>query len=168
MKPTLKSPNKATAVPEKVAAKDDAIKAVKRYEKARDILFEMKKEFETNYSEAHQFLQSILQQEDIVRELIKTAHPLVQAAKESIGDFTCQRKWATAGYDEEKLTSLLKELDNGAEVIQGLLSEGVIEKIVLSDSAIPYFARHPEIAKAFENAWQDKKEKTAAVTCPKL
>lgn len=168
MKPTLKVPGKP--VPPKAAStpRDAAVRAVKMYEEARDTLQAMKADFASQFPDANAALQDILHQEDTVRDLIKIAHPLVQAAKETIGDFACQRKWAAAGYDEEKLTGLLKELDNGVEVIQELLAAGIIEKVVLSDLAVSYFAQHPELAEAFKDAWQDKKEKTAAVSVPKL
>jgi hypothetical protein len=173
MKPTLKTPGKTpgkvvTATPAKAMAKDAALRAVKMYEEARDVLSQMRTDFIEQFPDANSALQEILRQEDTVQDLIKIAHPLVQAAKETIGDFECQRKWATAGYDAEKLTSLLKELDNSAEVMQELLAAGVIEKVVLSDLAVSYFAQHPEFSEAFKGAWSDKKEKTAAVTTPKI
>jgi hypothetical protein len=148
--------------------KQEAERAVARFEESYGELTEMRQDFQQRFPEAHVAMQSILRQEDTVRENIKTAHSLVQAVKESIGPFSCVRKWSSAGYDDSVLTVILRQLENRADIMQGLLDNGIVDRVVLSDKATAFFAQNPEYARLIQPAWRDKIEKTAAVTDPKI
>ena len=159
--------------PKPTMTKEEEIKkraevAVLRFQEQVDQLNEMKAQFAEQFPEAAQAQEAILQQEDVVRELVKTAHAYVQEAKESIGPFSCVRKWSSAGYDDEAVTKLLLQLENSGDVIVDLMSKGVIEQVVLSKDATAFFAQNPEYGEVVATAWCDKKEKTAAVTDPKI
>jgi hypothetical protein len=52
--------------------------------------------------------------------------------------------------------------------MQGLLDNGIVDRVVLSDKATAFFAQNPEYARLIQPAWRDKIEKTAAVTDPKI
>lgn len=168
-RPTIKTGgSKTSAVPQKVSVKEEAQEAVSQFEQEYQTLLEMRQDFEQSFPEAHQAIQSILQQEDVVQEAIKTAHPLVQQAKETIGDFKCQRKYAQAGYDDKKFMKIIDALEEGGDLVKELLSAGVIKTISLDKKAVEWFAQHPDAAQVTSDAWHDKYEKTPAVTCPKI
>jgi len=167
----------ATAQPEKTPeeeaqerAKKEAQVTVARFIDEYQELTHMKKQFDVSFPEASAALKDIMQQEDLVRDLISAAHPLVQAAKETVGPFVCQRKWASAGYDSKVVTQLIKDMEEtaAANILITLVKDGVIETLGFSKTATAYIARNAEYNKQFEKAWQEKKEKTAAVTVPKL
>lgn len=161
-KPTIKR----TSVPPKVTDSDKARQAVQRFEEEYELLGRMKRDFANDFPDAFAALEQIKHQEDVVNEAIAFAHPLVQAAKETIGPFVCQRKWKSAHYDDGEFTKLATELDDG--VLRELLAGGYIKKIALDKSATGYFAQHPDVAKEISAAWRKKKEQTPAITAPKI
>jgi len=148
--------------------KREAEKAVAKFEKQLEVLQTMKAEFEEQFPDAFQAYQQILQQEDVVRACVSTAHGLVQQVKETIGPFSCTRKWSSPGYDGETIAILLAQMEERAEIMQAMLDAGVIKEIGLAREATAFFAQNPRYAKLVKPAWQDKKEKTAAVTDPKI
>jgi hypothetical protein len=170
IKPKFVSKGTAAAneVSKEELIKQEAERAVTKFEQQHSMLLTMKRDFAEEYPEAHQALQEILQQEDTVRECISSAHTLVQQAKETVGPFSCTRKWAQAGYDSEALTVLLRQMEDRAEFMQIILDAGIIKEIALTKEATAFFAQNPQYAKLVQAAWQDKKEKTAAVTDPKI
>lgn len=153
-----------TEVPTEIA---EAQSAVDRYEDELQQLTAMKKEFRETYRDAHHALMDIQRQHDLVQEAIQEAHPLVQKAKQSFGEFKCVRKWNTAGYGENEFTELIGDHKNGGKILVEMIKAGVVKKISLDKAATAFFAQRPEYAKAFSTAWHDKSEKTAAVTTPK-
>jgi len=170
-RPTIKAKVGSTTapkVPQKVSEVEEAQQAVEQFEQEYKILLEMRDDYRKSFPEAYSAQQELLRQEDIVREAIKTAHPLVQQAKQTIGDFECQRKWAQAGYDEKKFMEIIDQLPEGGELIKELLSAGVVKAISLDKKAVEWFAQNPDAAQVVTDAWRDKHEKTAAVTCPKI
>ena len=148
-------------------AKSPAHEAVARFEKEYKVLLEMRQEFRDEFPEADQALQDILRQEDMVRQTIKDAHSLVQQARETIGPFKCVPKWSAPGYNNKEFNRLVIEFDDGGDIIMDLVKAGVAS-VSLDKSATEHFAQNPELADAFKEAWEDKKEKTAAVTDPKI
>lgn len=170
IKPKLaaKGPAVAQEVSKEAAIKRDAERAVLRFQEQYDALLSMKKDFAEQFPEAHEAYQQILQQEDVVRDCIGTAHGLVQQAKETIGPFSCTRKWSSPGYDSEALTVRLRQLEERAELMQAMLDAGIIKEIALAKEATAFFAQNPQYGELVKDAWQDKKEKTAAVTDPKI
>jgi hypothetical protein len=165
---TSKGPAAAKEVSKEEKAKQQAQTAVARFEAQYEVLQDMRKDFAQQFPDANQAYQAILQQEDAVRECITSAHAAVQQAKESVGAFACVRKWTTPGYDSEALTELIRKMDNGAELIQVMLEAGVIKEIALAKDATAFFAQNPQYAELVKPAWAEKKEKTAAVTDPKI
>jgi polyhydroxyalkanoate synthesis regulator phasin len=149
--------------------KDKAVRAVRVFEQLRGEVFQMKDAWEKKYPDANLDMVSIKQQEDLVQESIKKAKIAVAEAKETIGEFKCQIKKTTAGYNEEELTKILNQLENAGDVIAELIRAGVIENVVINkDSCTRYMARNPQMAIVFKPAWQDSQEMTPAITVPKM
>jgi hypothetical protein len=161
---------RAPRVQEKFTAQEVAEAAVITYEGERQLLEEMQEAFTQDFPDAHAALMAIKKQEDIVLEAINKAHPLVQAAKETIGDFKCTRKFAAASYDPVEVTKLLStDEEQRSSIVDALFEAGVVKKIELHKDAMTSFtAQHPDYAEYFQVAWKEKTEKTAAVTTPKL
>jgi hypothetical protein len=145
-----------------------ASEAVERYQEAKQLLDSMQESFKRSYPEAYRAFLNILAQMDEVQERIKEAHSLVQESKESVGEFKCVRKWKSAGYDPVEFVNLLAEYKKAGKVVEEMVKAGAVEKIVLSDRAQEYFSTNPEASSHFQNAWKDRAESTAAVTCPKI
>jgi hypothetical protein len=153
--------------PTELVEQSPAQEAVARFEKEYKVLLEMKQEFRDEFPEADRALQDILRQEDLVRQSIKDAHPLVQQARETIGPFKCVPKWTTPGYDDKDFNKLVVEFENGGDILIDLMRAGVA-MVSLDKKATEHFAQNPELAEAFKAAWREKQEKTAAVTDPKI
>lgn len=166
-RPTIKITK--TSIPPKITTVEAAQGAVKKFEDERDLLVQMQQNFQENFPDAWIALQDIRTQEDVVSEAIAFAHPLVQAAKQSVGEFDCQRKWKQAHYDDKEFVGLIVALDDDeAQVILDLFKGGYIKSIKLDKSATAYFATHQEESKHFQEAWKKKTEQTPAVTTPKI
>jgi hypothetical protein len=93
-----------------------AHEAVQHYVQLRQRLEEAKVAFEDKHPQAVKELKAIREMQDEVQEAITAAKPLVAEAKESIGDFVCKRRFASAHYDNEKVTSILGTFENAGEV----------------------------------------------------
>ncbi len=149
--------------------KQSAHDAVQLYERLRQRLEEARVSFESRHPHAVVELKSIREMEDEVKEAIKAAKPLVAAVKESIGDFSCQRKFAAAHYDNDEVTKILGTFENAGEVYADLYRVGVVKHIEFDkDRLVTYFSRDPGYAEAFKKAWREKTELTPAVSVPKL
>ena len=158
--------------PAAVAPKDSkevaaARKAVEDYERQVTLLHHMEADWEQAFPEAHQGLEDVKRQEDLVVQTIKKAKPLIAAAKMSIGDFALERKWAKAHYDEEEIARILAKAN--PDIVMSLLKEGVIAGLSLErEAAIAWFAQRPPFAKVVQPAFREEAEMTSAVTVPKL
>ena len=171
-RPTI--PPKPTHLPPPVtedeqSERNPAREAVELYERLRQRLEEAKTSFEARHPHAVAELQSIREMEDEVREAIAAAKPLIAEAGESIGEFTCKRKFASAHYDSDEVTKILGSFENVGEVYADLYRVGVIKRIDFDkDRLVTYFSRDPGYAEAFKGAWREKTELTPAVSVPKL
>lgn len=141
--------------------------AVRKFEDELQLLKMMRRDFRDKYSKAAAFLDLIKQQEDVVIEAIKSAHPLVQKAKMTIGDFKCQRKFSKPCYDDSRGSEILQDHEEGHQFIYEMLQAGVL-KVGFKPEATQYIAAHPVLSDLLNEAFVAKKEKTAAVTVPKL
>ena len=144
-----------------------AAEAVQAFENEREQLEQLHQEFEANFPDASQFLQTIKQQEDVVNNAISSAKSLVSQAGETVGDFVCKRKYSKPRYNDDRFTQLVGQSEDGGIVVE-LIQGGHVKKVTLADSATAWFASHPQSAEAYQSAWDEKKELTAAVTVPKL
>lgn len=165
--------------PEPVAPADQPVAETKEVRSARlavqafteqyELMMQMRREWEQSFPDAKLALDDVLMQQDVVKDAIQKAKPLVAAAKMTIGDFIAQRKWEKPHYDEEKLTGILASLENGGEVFAVLLQNGLVKSVVLQkEAAIAWLAQNPEYGAAFEDAFCEEKETTTAVTVPKV
>jgi uncharacterized membrane-anchored protein YhcB (DUF1043 family) len=152
---------------EETSVKELAEQAVQTFEQERELLEQMQAEFEEKFSDAAEFLQTIKQQEDTVMNAIADAKSLVSQAGETVGDFICKRKHSKPRYNDDRFTKLVGQEADGETVVE-LVQGGHVKKIALADSATAWFASHPQAAEAYQEAWDEKKELTAAVTVPKL
>lgn len=159
-------PTKAKA--EKNPAVKAAEEAVANFDEGHQTLLQMQADFKEQHPEAVAFLDVIKQQQDEVEGLIEVAKLKVRTAKLTVGEFVCQRKWSQAGYDGKKMMTIITDLENIGEVVEDLIKEGVVEAIGLSKSALSFIAGRPEYSELFQPAFEDKKEKTPAVTTPKI
>jgi len=149
--------------------KQAASEAVQLYEQLRQRLEEAKAAFEANHPVAVNELKSIRQMEDEVQEAIAAAKPLVAVAKESVGEFTCKRRFSAAHYDNNEVTRILGTFENAGEVYEDLYKSGVVKSVEFDKSGlVTRFSRDPGYAEAFKEAWREKSELTPAVTVPKL
>jgi len=162
----VSGPSSAPAVPDKSAEVAAAEVAVQLYDDEYARLQQMQDTFTQNFPDAVAALDELRQQEDVVMDTIQRAHPLVQAAKQDIGDFTCQRKWKSEHYDDGDFTKLAAKLD--PHELHQLLKSGHIKKISLAKSAVGYFAQHPTESEIVQSAWRKREEMTPAVTTPKI
>lgn len=152
----------------KLSAKEAAEGAVAKFEEERDLLYQMREEFEEKFSDANEFLQSILRQEDVAQESINSVIPFVRDARQNIGEFKCQLKKSKPCYDDKTFMTLVTQLKGGGDILMNLIEGGYIKKIALDSSAAAYFAQHPPEARHFQSAWRDSIEMTPSVTPPKL
>lgn len=151
----------------KKETKGPAYIAVETFEKEYKELLGMQKDFKEEFPEASRALDSILRQEDLVRQAIQDAHSLVQLEKTTIGPFKCSRRWTKACYDSTKFTEIIPEFENGGDCLIDLIEIG-LAKVVLESGFTEYAVQNPDVAKSFEDAWKEKTEKTPAVTSPKI
>ncbi len=168
---TKHKPSTLPSVPadEPQLEKQAALEAVQLYERLRQRLEEAKVSFEARHPHAVAELQSIREMEDEVREAIAAAKPLVAAAKETVGDFPCKRRFSAAHYDGPEVTKILGTFENAGEVYVDLYRSGVIKHIEFDNAGlVTRFSRDPGYAEAFKGAWREKSELTPAVTVPKL
>jgi hypothetical protein len=143
--------------------------AVEEYEIQRRVLDEMREDWESNFPEASLARNSVLQQEDLVREAIAKAHALVAIAKKTVGDFVATPKWSKPHYDEAEVTRILSSLSNRLEVFEKMIDSGIVDAISLKkEAALAWFAQHPDLANSFQSAFKDREEKTCAVSTPKI
>lgn len=156
------------ASPKKVNKTAKAVAAVKRFDEEYETLQTMKKNWKKKFPKAHDALQQIKEQEDIVTAAMEKAKPLVAEAKETVGGFKCVRKWSSPHYDDKKVTDLIYEAENAADIIAEMFLEGVIKVLELDELATPWIAKRPEYSEFFKDAWVDRKEKTPAVSMPKI
>ena len=156
------------AVPKKVDTLAAAQAAVEKFEEERAQLLAMKAEFEEQFLEAHSFLQDIKRQEDLVQDAIKKAIPLIREAKQDVGDFKCQLKRTTPGYDDTEFSKLVVEIEEGGAILIELIEGGFIKKLILDPSSAAYFAQHPDAAEHFAPAWREAEDMTPAITAPKF
>jgi hypothetical protein len=146
-----------------------AYQAVQRYEELRRQLEDMKAAFETNHPEAVSELEAIRQMEDTVQEAIATAKAEVASAKESIGEFSCKRRFSSAHYDPARVTEILGALDNAGEVYVNLYRTGVIKSIDFDKNRlVTRISQDPAYSETFKEAWREKSELTPSVSVPKL
>jgi hypothetical protein len=171
-RPSLKTTNKVQprpAAPKEKPEVQAARQAVVAFERQYSLLQQMRADWEQKFQKAKQALDVIKQQEDIVRDAINKAKPLVSEAGMTIGDFIAQKKWSTDHYDDDEVTRLLTTMDNGPEVLHFLLQEGVLKSVVLDKkAAVAWFAQHPDYADSFNPAFRKKQEMTTAVTVPSI
>jgi len=175
MRPEIKSKKKPKTnvvrkgPPKKATKLADAQAAVAKFEEELEILQQMNRDWKNKYPKAHMELKTIKEQQDLVVALIGKAKPLVAAAKETIGDFKCTRKWSSPKYNDDEITKLISNAENAGEILDELFSEGVIKTVVLDSTlAVPWIAKRPEYSEFFKKAWEDKKEMTPSVSVPKL
>lgn len=143
--------------------------AVENFENQKRMLDEMREDWEKNFPEASIARRDILQQEDLVVDAINTAKPLVAKAKQTIGDFKATRKFDKAHYDEKELTQILASFEDGLNVFDEMLKDGVIESLKINrEAALAWFAQRPTYADAVQGAFKDEQEMTCAVTTPKI
>jgi hypothetical protein len=159
---------KKAAVQEAPTPEELAEHAVVKYHTALELLENMQQAFKASYPDAYASYQNILSQLDVVQERLKEAHILVQAAKETTGEFKCTRKWKSEGYDPETFVTLLGRFDKAGQVMNEMVKLGIVQKVTLSNRAAEFFANHPEYDAHFQAAWRDKEEMTAAVSVPKV
>jgi len=144
-----------------------AKKAVAEFEKQLTVLRHMEADWEQAFSEAHEALNTVKVQEDVVESAIRRAKPLVAAAKVTIGDFSVERKWAKPHYDEDEIARLLAKANPA--ILQGLLKDGVATGVKLErEASVAWFAQRPQFAKVVQPAFRDETEITPAVTVPKV
>jgi hypothetical protein len=170
-KPEPKGLPKPIAAPQRQEDPDVAAAkaAVENFEVQRRVLGEMKEDWEKNFPEANQARQDILRQEDVVMDAIAKAKPLIAKIKQSIGEFTAQRKYSKPRYDDEEVTKILASLENRLEVFDEMLSSGIVSAIGLNrEAALAWFAQRPTYAEAFQPAFKDTEEQTCAVSVPKF
>jgi hypothetical protein len=170
-KPEPKGLPKPIAAPQKQEDPDvvAARAAVENFEVQRRVLREMKEDWERNYPEANQARQDILRQEDLVTDAVAKAKPLIAKVKQSIGEFTAQRKFSKAHYDEEEVTKVLTTLENRLAIFDEMLSSGIVSGVGLNQAAaLAWFAQRPDYAEAFQPAFKDEAEMTCAVSVPKI
>jgi hypothetical protein len=161
-------PRKTLTPKKKTTALTLAQKAVNEFEVERSRLFEMKQEFQEQFPDAHEFLQEILRQEDLIADKIKLAIPLVRDAKQDVGGFKCQTKRSSPHYDDAEFSQLVTEIEEGGAILIELLEGGYVKKLSLDPSAAAYFSQHPEAAAHFESSWREAEDMTPAVTAPKI
>lgn len=143
--------------------------AVENFEIQRRVLSEMKEDWEKNFPEANVARQNIMKQEDLVTDAIAKAKPLIAKVKQSIGEFTAQRKFSKARYDDEEVTRILATLENRLQVFDEMLSSGIVTAVGLNrEAALAWFAQRPAYAEAFQPAFKDVEEQTCAVSVPKV
>lgn len=164
---TAKKKTTGKAKAQKQTVAELAQHAVDAYEEERQLLEEMQSDFEEKFPKAVEFLQNIKHQEDVVNSAIASAKSLVSQAGETVGDFVCKRKYSKPRYSDEDFTKMVGQAEDGETVVE-LINGGHVKKIALADSATAWFASHPQAAEAYQDAWKDKQELTAAVTVPKL
>lgn len=170
VKPAPKGLPKPIAAPQQenpdvIAAK----RAVENFELQHRLLAEMKEDWERNFPEASLAQKDILAQEDAVTSAIDKAKPLIAKVKQSIGEFKATRKWSKAHYDEEGVTRVLTSLENRLEVLDEMLSSGIVSTIGLNQTAaLAWFAQRPQYSEAFQPAFKAEVETTTAVTVPKI
>lgn len=144
-----------------------AKEAVAAYQTERNTLNEMREQFESDYPDAHQFLQDIKRQEDLVVDAIESAKSLVSSSKQTVGDFIAKRKYSTPKYDDAAFTQLVGQAGDG-ETLISLIQQGHVKKVVLDKGAVAWFVQHPNLAEEYNDAFRPKAEMTTAVTTPKL
>jgi hypothetical protein len=146
-----------------------AKKAVEEFENQRRMLSEMKEDWASNFPEANEAYQDILQQEDLVVETIAAAKVLVAEVKTSVGEFKATRKFEKPHYDSKELKNILASLEDRATVLEDLFDSGIISSIELNrEASIAWFAQRPTYSDTFESAFKEKNEKTCAVSVPKI
>lgn len=162
-------PTPAPAGEESHLEKQAASDAVELYVRLRERLEEARATFERNHPQAVADLAAVRKMEDEVQEAIAAAKPLVAEAKETVGEFSCKRRFSAAHYDGEEVTRILGSFENAGEVYADLYRVGVVKRIDFDkDRLVTYFSRDPGYAKAFKEAWRKKSELTPAITVPKL
>lgn len=159
----------APPAPDTSQLEEDAKDAVAAYEEERNVLNSMRSDFKEEYPDADTALNDIKHQEDLVSQSVTAAKAKVAIAKIGVGDFICQRSFAQPGYDDKKLTEILKNLEGAGEIVEHLLDAGVIKEFKVDKPASAAFAAaNPEVAEDLFDAWKDKSELTPRVTVPKL
>jgi hypothetical protein len=175
-KPVLTRPKK-TNLPEPIAppqaeiptAKDMAIRAVDDYTYKAQQLESMKEDWRREFSDASREFDSILMQEDAVKEAINKAKPLVAEAKESIGPFVCTLKKSKPCYDTDLVVKILLECEECGKAMEDLLKAGVMTSIVLdNDATVRFMARNKDWGEIFQSAWKESQDLTPAVKVPKV
>ena len=167
IRPKKSIPEKVTTRP-KMSIIEAAQTAVDNFEEEHENLLAMKTEFRDRFPEADVFLQDIARQEDLVRDKIQMAIPLVRDAKQSVGEFKCQLKKSTASYDDKEFAILVTGIEEGGDILMALMEEGYVKTLKLDPGVANYFAQHPHLAKYFETAWRDSEDLTPAITAPKI
>ncbi len=145
--------------------------AVKNYEKKREELDEMGREFNREFPDAKQFLDQIKETEDTVVALIDAAKSLVKAAGETIGDFRFQAKNKAGHHDPKKVLEILTGLEDESlgETFKDMVKTGAIKGVALDAKVLPIVtARDPGLSELLSNAWVEKAPMSPAVTTPKL
>lgn len=165
-------PKKTIAAPKnrgKASPKEAAQSAVLDFEQKLEALSNMRDEWTNNFPDAAQAQEDIKVQEDTVGDAITVAKPLVALCEESVGGFRCTIKHSTAKYDDSQIFEILKAQEHLAELVAGMITDGVISGIALDRKiATALIAKTPEYAELFQDAWKERKKLTPAVTVPKF
>ena len=163
-KKTIAAPKKGKATP-----KDAAASAVRDFEQKLEALSNMREEWTNNFPDAAQAQEDIKVQEDTVGDAIAVAKPLVALCEETVGGFKCTIKHSTAKYDDSQVFKILQAHENLAELVAGMITDGVISGIALDRKiATALIAKTPEYAELFQDAWKERKKLTPAITVPKF
>jgi len=143
--------------------------AVRKFEEELAVFHKMRAAWSDDYPEAASALEDLKRQQDTVEEACKKAKPLVAKAKVDIGDFTAQRKYKSAHYDDEVIMQMMAAAEDAGVVMEAFLEGGIVTSIALDkDATTAWFAQHPEFAERFNSAWVEEVEMTTAVTVPKF
>jgi len=151
-----------TSTPEIEAAKQ----AVEQYKEAKNSYEELVDKFRSSYPEAASELEAIRQVGDQVVEAISRAKKAVAAAKTTVGDFFCQRKFSQPGYDPELVVKICVDTEDKQQLFE-LFKSGVVKDVKFDREAATLFFESRQLEK-FASAWADKQELTPAVTPPKF
>jgi hypothetical protein len=148
--------------------KQEAAQAVEQYKEKVAEYNQMVDQFESKYVEAIQELDNIRKIEDKIDELVTIAKSKVATAKETVGDFKCQRAFSTPKYDPMLTASVLVR-DNHADLLIDMFKNGVVSSMSFDqDVARLWMDKHPESTELLKEAWQDKTELTPRVSVPKF
>jgi len=184
-KSSNKAPSKALKkTPEEIEKEEQATlvqAAAEAVEQAQELIDEThaaRAEWTEGFPEANKALKAVKRLEDTTQEAIMSAKPLVAAAKQTVGDFKCSRKFSTARYGTKAvLKCFLEAYKQGDEEEQMVLASAFMELIdrgmvvdlkIDKDVARILLAQNPDLTELLAPAWEDRKEMTPSISVPKI